>query len=266
MFNGLVLTDKGKELLVKQLNGYTITFTAIKMGDGQRPDNIASMTDLVNVKQVLPIARFTTVDNSTALMGANLLGENVTEPFYWREIGVFAKDDDEDVEYLFSYDNAGEDASYIPAGGAVAEHLIDLNVSVGNTENTTIYINKSLVYATEQGLQDAIYNLQTTLTTKINSDVKSVNDALIRHINDKENPHGVTKSDVGLGLVVNQGVATEINAKGGTANDVYMTPLRTKNAIDALGVASDGNVIIKIGNSQPAVQSGKTIIWINTSS
>ena len=29
---------------------------------------------------------------------------------------------------------------------------------------------------------------------------------------------------------------------------------------------SDGNIIIKVGGTQPTAQTGKTIIWVNTSS
>jgi len=40
----------------------------------------------------------------------------------------------------------------------------------------------------------------------------------------------LTKSDVGLGSVQNYGIATQAQAQAGTANDVYMTPLRVKEA------------------------------------
>lgn len=49
-----------------------------------------------------------------------------------------------------------------------------------------------------------------------------------------DNPHGVTKAQVGLSAVQNYGVASEAQAKAGTVNNVYMTPLRTKQAIEEL--------------------------------
>lgn len=267
MFNGLVLTNKGMELLTNLLNGHNIQFTHIKMGDGNAPADISTMTDLVSVKQTLPIARNSIIDFKTMLIGSNLYGTSVTEAFYWKEVGLFAKDLDGDgIEYLFSYDNAGSEASYIPAGGAVTEQLIDLNVVVGNVDNVTIEIDKSLVYATQDDMENAITELNNTLTTKINTDVNSVNTALTNHINNKNNPHAVTKAQVGLGDVVNQGISTTAEATAGTSNVKYMTPLRTKEAVNAYGVISDGNVIVKIGGTQPAVQAGKTIIWIDTSS
>lgn len=265
MFEGLVLTEKGISMLNDMLNGETLTFTCIKMGDGNKPADVSTLTDLVNVKQTLPIARNSAIDNSSTIIGANLFGKDVDEGFYWREVGIFAKSWD-DIEYLFSYSNAGDEASFIPAGGAVTEQLIDLNLVLGNMDNVHIEINDSLAYATMDELNKQLNNLNSTLVTKIDTDVKSVLDALTNHKNDKENPHEVTKSQVGLGSVQNYGVATAAEAKAGTSNNKYVTPIRVKEAIEALGVSSDGNVIIKVGSTQPTAQSGKTIIWINTGS
>lgn len=267
MFNGLQLTNKGLELLTNLLNGHNIQFTAIKMGDGEAPSDISTMTDLVSVKQSLPIARSSIIDYKTMLIGANLYGESVTTAFYWKEVGLYAKDlDGDNTEYLFSYDNAGDEASYIPAGGAVSEQLIDLNVIVGNVDNVTITIDKSLVYATQDDMDNAISNVTNTLTTKINTDVGGVNTALTNHINNKSNPHTVTKNQVGLGSVDNFGTASQSEATSGTASNKFMTPQRVREATEAYSVISDGNIILKIGDTQPQVQAGKTIIWIDTSS
>lgn len=266
MFNGLQLTNKGLELLTNLLNGHNIQFTHIKMGDGEAPSDILTMTDLVSVKQTLPIARSSIIDYKTMLIGANLYGESVKTAFYWKEVGLFAKDlDGDNIEYLFSYDNSGSEASFIPEGGAVTEQLIDLNVIVGNVENVTIKIDKSLVYATQDALDKAVNNLDTKLTSKINTDISSVNNTLNTHINNKNNPHGVTKAQVGLGNVDNLATATEEEAKAGSANK-FMTAANVKKAVEAYSVISDGNTIIKVGGSQPATQTGKTIIWIDTSS
>ena len=45
-------------------------------------------------------------------------------------------------------------------------------------------------------------------------------------------PHPHTSSEVGLGNVQNYGIATKAEAETGTANEKYMTPLRTKEAIE----------------------------------
>lgn len=267
MFDGLKLTDKGMQLLVNLLNGHRVQFTHIKMGDGNQPSSIASLTDLVSVKQTLPIARNSIIDTKTLLIGSNLYGADVKQAFYWKEVGVFAKDlDGDNIEYLFSYDNCGAKASYIPAGGAVSEQLIDLNVVVGNVQNVEVVIDTSLVFATVDNMNDAINELDTALRQKIDTDIASVNEALANHIQSANNPHSVTKTQIGLGNVENYGIATANEAKAGSINNKYMTPQRVKEAVEGFGVISDGNTIIKVGGTQPSVQSGKTIIWIDTSS
>lgn len=267
MFEGLKLTNKGIELLAAILNGDNVQFTKIKMGDGVKPSNFMTLTNLVNTRQTLNIARKEVVNKTTLLLGANLSGTDVGSGFYWREIGIFAKNlDGDNTEYLFSYDNAGDQASYIPAGGIVTEQLIDLQITVGNTDNVTVLIDESLVFATADALDKAIAGLNTSLTTKINTDVASVNSALTAHKNDEENPHKVTKSQVGLGNVLNYSMATKTEATTGASNNKYMSPQRTKEAMEAYGVISDGNLIIKVGGTQPSTQAGKTIIWIDTES
>lgn len=71
--------------------------------------------------------------------------------------------------------------------------------------------------------------------TKEESDGKfSTKTELSDHVDNKENPHGVTKSQVGLGDVSNYSVATEDEAKAGTADNKYMTPAKVKALIDML--------------------------------
>lgn len=54
------------------------------------------------------------------------------------------------------------------------------------------------------------------------------------HSGRTDNPHSVTKSQVGLGSVENYGLATQAEAEAGISSSKYMTPQRTSQAIDAL--------------------------------
>nr|DAJ39048.1 MAG TPA: hypothetical protein [Caudoviricetes sp.] len=82
---------------------------------------------------------------------------------------------------------------------------------------------------------------------------------------------GHVKVTTGNGLKLTNGVlsleaATTTEATNGISTSVVMTPARVKEAVNAYGVISDGNTIIKVGGTQPSKQTGKTIIWINTAS
>lgn len=52
------------------------------------------------------------------------------------------------------------------------------------------------------------------------------------HQDRRDNPHAVTKDQVGLSNVQNYGLATQAEAEAGASTSKYMTPLRTKQAVD----------------------------------
>ena len=54
---------------------------------------------------------------------------------------------------------------------------------------------------------------------------------LAGHITDTQNPHGVTKAQVGLGNVANYGIATDAEARAGTLTSKYITPANMKYAL-----------------------------------
>lgn len=59
-------------------------------------------------------------------------------------------------------------------------------------------------------------------------------DQLGQHISATNNPHNVTKAQIGLGAVQNYSVADSVEAVDGAINNRYMTPLRVREAIDAV--------------------------------
>jgi len=56
------------------------------------------------------------------------------------------------------------------------------------------------------------------------------------HIDNMSNPHQTTAAQVGLGNVQNYGLASQAEAEGGAASNRYMTPLRTRQAIDLVAM------------------------------
>ena len=88
------------------------------------------------------------------------------------------------------------------------------------------FVSGAVISATDTIL-GALGKLQKQITTN-----KETADT---HIADTTNPHDVNKTDVGLGSVLNYGVATQTEAEAGTVSTEYMTPLRTKQAINKAG-------------------------------
>lgn len=76
--------------------------------------------------------------------------------------------------------------------------------------------------------------LKTTITASFNvltTKVKAISTAVSTHFNDRTNPHGVNKKQVGLEFVPNWKPATKDDAESGVASDRFMTPERTAQAI-----------------------------------
>ena len=61
----------------------------------------------------------------------------------------------------------------------------------------------------------------------VNSGQSQIDD----HINNRNNPHQTTKAHVGLGNVQDFAVATQAQAQAGTANNLYLTPLRGRELV-----------------------------------
>lgn len=107
--------------------------------------------------------------------------------------------------------------------------------------------------------------------------IKAVEDvaSLLLHAQNTENPHAVTKAQVGLSSVQNYAIASQANAEAGTSNALYMTPLRVKNAIDKFvpkalsGFTNDTNFIssnaakITVSTTAPTSPNVNDI-WIKT--
>ena len=98
-------------------------------------------------------------------------------------------------------------------------------------------------------------NWGTARTITIGNTGKSVNGSAnvswsLSEIGAAPASHTHTASQVGLGNVQNYGIATKEQAEAGTANDVYMTPLRVANALDLIKGAlfPSGGIIMWSGS------------------
>jgi hypothetical protein len=66
--------------------------------------------------------------------------------------------------------------------------------------------------------------------------------AVAAHANRTDNPHSVTKAQVGLGSVQNFGIATSADAMAGSSNSLYMTPAATKAALDQVSSVINSHI------------------------
>lgn len=129
-------------------------------------------------------------------------------------------------------------------------HIADRNNPHGTTKThvgLSLVQNYGIATTAEAvaGASNSTY--MTPLRTK-EAIATQAGDLIQQHVNDKNNPHNTTKAQVGLGSVENYGVSTQAQAETGTANNVYMTPLRTAQAIAIQAVAPLNAHIARIDN------------------
>ena len=168
-------TDEGKMLQAKAQAGTELKFTKMQLGDGELGSQaIAAMTGLVNPLITVGISSVK-AGNNYATVKSNFSNSGLTTGFFWREIGVFAenpeKPNDRNSDILYCYANAGSLAEYIPAAGSeIVEKVISIPCIIGDAENVSAEV-ASEIYATKEELKE--------------------------HIDNKNNPHGVTAEQVG---------------------------------------------------------------------
>lgn len=186
---------------------------------------------------------------------------DVKSDFRWTELGLFAKDE-KNVEYLYAYANDGVNAGTLKASNSevVTEQTVSVIVAIGRSGNVTAYILPNATYASKaefdahlaasnpHGIKKAdvglgnVPNVTTnnqqptwTIASKLQELVsgeylsvafgkiaKAIKD-LISHINDRNNPHGVTYRQAGAAAATHQHSATDITSgtlpveRGGTS-------------------------------------------------
>lgn len=148
------VTAVGRALLTKVMDGEPLEFTRIKMGSGSLTDVSADrLTNLVYTEASIEISQILRGDDYVSIRGI-FSNEDVTTGFYWREVGLFAKDPIMG-EILFAYANAGSIADYItPATASEIVRTVVMVVSISNASEITLVVDESLTYATWEDLQD----------------------------------------------------------------------------------------------------------------
>lgn len=91
-----------------------------------------------------------------------------------------------------------------------------------------------------QKLWDSLKIYYDTFFNALIGKVKEINKGLFDHVNNKDNPHGVDKTTVGLGNVPNYPSATEQEAREGKVNNALMTPEMTSLLVSEKALTTDG--------------------------
>ncbi|QXJ55257.1 BppU family phage baseplate upper protein [Enterococcus faecium] len=120
-----------------------------------------------------------------------------------------------------------------------------LKIEKGDTRTPNIeqYKYRGIGMRDSNNPKDYVWDLASEyVEAEVTKKVAQVNSQLKEHVNDTNNPHEVTKNQVGLGNVDNFSTATQTEAEKGEASNKFMTPQRTTQMITKR-IATDAEVV-----------------------
>lgn len=255
------LVPDGLEILRSTLAGQSgICFTSVQLGNGSDAGEEADR--LNNPLLTLPIS---SVDMGDTFVTLHVTFNNagVSAPFHAKELGVWAEDSEKSGQaVLYAYGFTEEStADYIPASDdRVLESALDILVYIGDAENVTAAISQSISYVTNEafnafasrtdnphrvtkkqvGLEN-VPNVSTNDQTPTYQEAENLEEiksgeklsvafgkikvamrALISHLSNKENPHGITAAAIQAASSSHKHSTSDINSgilavgRGGT--------------------------------------------------
>ena len=228
-----IVTNKAvNEVSQAVANKETITFTRVALGSGRHRTGAETKNDIVQLVHTLPVTQSLSTDTSdTIRILAQLDNANITSELTVNEIGVFAKRAN-NPEFLFMYTWAEQGDVIPPRIQSAVYRDYDFNTTISRNQQITIQYNPNVsIYAKVSDLNDHIHDtnvhLQRGERDKWNgkaernhrhkvSDIDGLEEKIDEvtrnkanqsdfsaHLRDRSNPHGVTKSQIGLSNVDN---------------------------------------------------------------
>ena len=157
-FQNMIITRAGLDMIAQSQAGGTLIFTKGKLGDGQIGDqSIPDLTDLINAKMSVELSSVTAKTEGHVEVRFIVDNTDLDVGFFVREVGIFAKVNDEGVEKLYGYANAGNYTNYLADKTVPIDSIITkIDLVVGNASNVAFTTDKSIVYVTLEDMENAL--------------------------------------------------------------------------------------------------------------
>ncbi len=214
-----VVTNAGRGALAKALAAKEpITFTRMGIGTGRKTEKIEAITALASEKMSLPVSQVKAPQLYDFRVAGRLTNFEVEEEFTVTEIGIFAKlGNDPEVLYMYTSAEAGDLIPQKREAILVRDYEFNVRISSnGDAKVTYLPSTSTLAKKIEvDAVQNDLDDFKPTVFTKeegraLTDKSDKVGQDLTAHKGDKSNPHGVTKSQVGLGNVANVPQASKV--------------------------------------------------------
>lgn len=157
-FQNMIITRAGLDMIAQSQAGGTLIFTKGKLGDGQIGDqSIPDLTDLINAKMSVELSSVTAKTEGHVEVRFIVDNTDLDVGFFVREVGIYAKINNEGVEQLYGYANAGNYTNYLADKSVPIDSIITkIDLVVGNASNIAFTTDKSIIYVTLEDLEEAI--------------------------------------------------------------------------------------------------------------
>lgn len=155
-----ILTNAAEELTAKVMNGKTLNFIRMAIGDGFSYDTTVAKGYKTLVHEVLSlnITKKEVLNAESVKITSAFTSTDANAEFYYREVGLFAEDPDTKEEVLYAYGNRNDAAELItPAGNNIVSKQLMFIVTVGDSANVTFNVNQG-IYALQSDMVDVQQN------------------------------------------------------------------------------------------------------------
>lgn len=240
-------TDNPHEVTKVQVGlGSVDNYPTASVEEGQAGESNVRFTTPLVVAEAIKVQVGEKVDDHIADKGNP---HGVTKA----QVGLSKVDNFETATIGESVDGSSETLFVTPAGVAAAvESRIGSDVvdHVGATDNPHNVTkgqvglgdvpNYKVATITQhrEGTAQSLFATPAGVTAAIETQIKNL---AFAHFQNTDNPHGVTKGQVGLSNVDNYSTATAQDARDGQANNKFMTPEATAEAINYVAIAAIDN-------------------------
>ncbi|HBH95373.1 MAG TPA: hypothetical protein DDX91_06445, partial [Ruminococcaceae bacterium] len=184
-WNEAVITDSGLSVLAEGILEGSVLITSAAGGEScSSADLLSEMSEIAPPLHTLNTAGVG-IDGGKAVVRVRVQNKGVRESFVLRQIGLFAKIKDSKASPVLMAVIQDKNGEVVPSEKENPEFLLefDLVIPIENKGNMEIVLSPN-TFATLEDLEerDGVISL---------------------HTENRENPHGVTKEQVGLGNVPN---------------------------------------------------------------
>ena len=224
-FEHVCLTKKSYGFSSAVISGKQMRFTKAQIGDGEIQDgiDITELTELINYKKNVDILSVRG-EGSQVVVDIKINSANITEAFTFREIGIYAEIEGEEI--LYAYLNSGSKFDYLtPAeDGQVFNQNLQFIIAVGRAENVEVIFNNTDIPAGSITI-DMLDNGVKTFITSVRD---SFNEHKTQSVLNENGIHGIRIDETSNNLQFKKDDAWQDISTGQNAESLIDNHVNTK--------------------------------------